>query len=202
MNKKEANQITGGLSKPSKMPGYAYNIPATRCKVGAKLAKVPGSVCHGCYALKGRYRFSNVKEALERRYQAAMNNKDWVFGMVYLINTSKKKEFRWHDSGDIQSAEHLQRIFQVCELTPEVKHWLPTREAGILSTIKADAVPSNLIIRLSATKVDGPAPKSWPWTFTVVTAGASCPAPQQGNQCKDCRACWDKKVKNVSYGKH
>jgi len=202
MNKKEANQITGGLSKPSKMPGYAYNIPATRCKVGAKLVKVPGSVCHGCYALKGRYRFSNVKEALERRYQAAMNNKEWVFGMVYLINTSKKKEFRWHDSGDIQSAEHLRRIFQVCELTPEVKHWLPTREAGILSTIKAEAVPSNLIIRLSATKVDGPAPKSWPWTSTVVTAGASCPAPQQGNQCKDCRACWDKKVKNVSYGKH
>ena len=202
MNKKEANQITGGLSKPSKMPGYAYNIPATRCKVGAKLVKVPGSVCHGCYALKGRYRFSNVKEALERRYQAAMNNKQWVFGMVYLINTSKKKEFRWHDSGDIQSADHLQRIFQVCELTPDVKHWLPTREAGILSTIKPEAVPSNLIIRLSATKVDGPAPKSWAWTSTVVTSGASCPAPQQGNQCKDCRACWDKKVKNVSYGKH
>ena len=160
MNKKEAIQITGGLSKPSKMPGYAYNIPATRCKVGAKLVKVPGSVCHGCYALKGMYRFSNVKEALERRYQAAMNNKEWVFGMVYLINTSKKKEFRWHDSGDIQSADHLQRIFQVCELTPDVKHWLPTREAGILSTIKPEAVPSNLIIRLSATKVDGPAPKS------------------------------------------
>ena len=135
MNKKEANQITGGLSKPSKMPGYSYNIPAARCKVGAKLAKVPGSVCHGCYALKGRYRFRNVKEALERRYQAAMNNPNWIHGMVYLIQVSKKKEFRWHDSGDIQSLEHLLRIFQVCELTPEVKHWLPTREAVILSTI-------------------------------------------------------------------
>jgi hypothetical protein len=202
MNKKEAIKITGGLSKPSKMPGFAYNLPATRCKVGSKLAKVKGSVCHGCYALKGRYRFPNVKEALERRYKQAMTNKDWVFGMVYLINTSNKKEFRWHDAGDIQSAEHLQRIFQVCELTPSVKHWLPTRESVILSNINADDVPDNLIIRLSASKVDGPAPKSWPWTSTVVTKGKTCPAAEQNNECKDCRACWDKSVKNVAYGKH
>ena len=202
MNKKETNQITGGLSKPSKMPGRSYNIPAARCKTGAKLAKIPGTVCHGCYALKGRYRFRNVQDALERRYQAAMTNSQWVFGMVYLIQSSKENVFRWHDSGDIQSKEHLKRIFQVCELTPEVRHWLPTREAGILSTIDAQSVPDNLIIRLSATKVDGPAPKSWPWTSTVVTAQASCPAPQQGNQCKDCRACWDKGVQNISYGKH
>jgi len=202
MNKKEAIKITGGLSRPSKMPGFAYNLPATRCKVGSKLAKVKGSVCHGCYALKGRYRFPNVKEALERRYKQAMTNKDWVFGMVYLINTSNKKEFRWHDAGDIQSAEHLQRIFQVCELTPSVKHWLPTRESVILSNINADDVPDNLIIRLSASKVDGPAPKSWPWTSTVVTKGKTCPAAEQDNECKDCRACWDKSVKNVAYGKH
>ena len=202
MNKKEAIKITGGLSRPSKMPGFAYNLPATRCKVGSKLAKVKGSVCHGCYALKGRYRFPNVKEALERRYKQAMTNKDWVFGMVYLINTSKKNVFRWHDAGDIQSLEHLQRIFQVCELTPSVKHWLPTRESVILSNINADDVPDNLIIRLSASKVDGPAPKSWPWTSTVVTKGKTCPAAEQDNECRDCRACWDKSVKNVAYGKH
>ena len=56
MLKKEARQITGGLSKPSKMPGPAHNLPAQACKTGAKLVKVPGSVCAGCYALKGRYR--------------------------------------------------------------------------------------------------------------------------------------------------
>ena len=41
MNASNRKIITGGLSKPSKMPGYAYNLPATECKVGAKLAKVP-----------------------------------------------------------------------------------------------------------------------------------------------------------------
>ena len=55
MLKKEAREITGGLSKPSKMPGPAHNLPAVACKTGAKLVKIPGSVCAGCYALKGRY---------------------------------------------------------------------------------------------------------------------------------------------------
>jgi hypothetical protein len=31
---------------------------------------------------------------------------------------------------------------------------------------------------------------------------ATCPAPSQGGKCGDCRACWDPKVKVVSYGKH
>ena len=47
MLKKEAKEITGGLSKPSKMPGPAYNLPAVNCITGAKLVKVPGSVCAG-----------------------------------------------------------------------------------------------------------------------------------------------------------
>ena len=67
MDKKELKEITGGLSKPSKMPGFSYNFPATRCITGSKLVKIPGSVCSGCYALKGRYRFSNVKNAMQRR---------------------------------------------------------------------------------------------------------------------------------------
>jgi len=69
MNKKEAIKITGGLSKPSKMPGPAFNLPAQACITGSKLVKIPGSVCSGCYALKGRYRFPNVKEALTRRLE-------------------------------------------------------------------------------------------------------------------------------------
>jgi len=42
------------------------------------------------------------------------------------------------------------------------------------------------------------------FTSTVVTdpSKATCPAPQQGNECKSCRACWDKKVKNVAYLAH
>ena len=98
MLKREAKKITGGLSKPSKMPGPAYNLPAWACKTGAKLRKVPGSPCYGCYAFKGRYNFSNVQLALKRRLEA-LESPLWVEAMVTLIKG--QEFFRWHDSGDI-----------------------------------------------------------------------------------------------------
>ena len=199
MLKKEAKKITGGLSKPSKMPGPAYNLPAWACKTGSKLRKVPGSPCYGCYAFKGRYNFSNVQQALRRRLEA-LESPLWVEAMVTLIKG--QEFFRWHDSGDIQSEQHLKNIFEVCKLTPETKHWLPTQEREYLKD--PEAVPANLIIRLSGSKIDGPSPKAWPWTSSVVTSSEArtCPAPEQGNSCGSCRACWDKSTPNVAYGKH
>ena len=144
----EAKKITGGLSKPSKMPGPAYNLPAYKCITGAKLAKVPGSVCAGCYALKGRYRFSNVREALDRRL-ASLQHPEWVDAMVTLIG--KQPYFRWHDSGDLQSSWHLKQIFEVCVRTPGTRHWLPTREVKFLKLLDPEAVPGNLTIRGSHT---------------------------------------------------
>jgi hypothetical protein len=201
MKAKELKEITGGLSKPSKMPGFSYNLPATRCITGSKLVKIPGSVCHGCYALKGRYRFSNVKNAMQRRLDA-INNPLWVHAMAASILETKTEFFRWHDSGDLQSLDHLKKIFEVCKLTPSIQHWLPTREASIIGCISPDQVPSNLIIRLSAHKVDGKAATFWPWTSTVVTSEKTCPAAEQDNKCKSCRACWDRSTANVAYGKH
>jgi hypothetical protein len=201
MNKDELKQITGGLSKPSKMPGFSYNLPATKCITGAKLVKIPGSVCSGCYALKGRYRFPNVKDAMQRRLDS-INHPLWIKAMATSILETKTGFFRWHDSGDLQSLDHLKKIFEVCNLTPGIQHWLPTRETSIIACIQADEVPKNLIIRLSAHKVDGKASTFWPWTSTVVTSEKTCPAAEQGNKCLDCRACWDRTISNVAYGKH
>ena len=198
MLKKEAKKITGGLSAPSKMPGPAFNLPAQAYITGSKLVKVPGSVCHGCYALKGRYRFPNVKEALQRRLAALMDPR-WVDAMVVLID--KEPFFRWHDSGDLQSVQHLKNIFEVCNRTSGTQHWLPTREVKFLP-LNFDAIPKNLIIRLSGHKIDKDAASFWPWTSTVVTAGRTCPAPDQNNECKDCRACWSRDTANIAYGKH
>ena len=66
MNKKEAKIITGGLSKPSKMPGHAYNLPAWRCKTGVKLQAVKNSVCAGCYCA----RCKNKRQATSHKLQA------------------------------------------------------------------------------------------------------------------------------------
>ena len=199
MLKKEARQITGGLSAPSKMPGPSNNLPATQCITGAKLAKIPGSVCHGCYALKGRYRFNNVKAAMARRLEA-LGHPDWIAAMTVLIKG--EPVFRWHDSGDLQSPEHLKAIFEVCKNTPETRHWMPTREARFLKLMDPDVIPKNLIIRFSSHMVDQQPVGWWPWTSTVSTGGKTCPAKDQGNECKSCRACWDRNVSNVTYPKH
>ena len=201
MLKKEARKITGGLSKPSKMPGPAYNLPAWHCQTGAKLRKIEGTPCFGCYAMKGRYRFSNVRAALERRLDS-LDHPQWVTAMVALIKG--QPWFRWHDSGDIQSVEHLKNIFEVCKQTPDTKHWMPTREVKFLTLMDPAVIPSNLIIRISSHMIDQGPVKHWPWTSTVSTApeARTCPAPDQGNSCGSCRACWDRSTPNVCYGKH
>ena len=197
---KKAKEITGGLTHTSKMPGPSYNTPASRCITGAKLRKVPGSVCSSCYALKGNYkRFPKVEEALEKRFKS-LKRQAWVPAMVALI--TGHKYFRWHDSGDLQGPQHLKNIFEVCKATPGTQHWLPTREAGLMKFIDPDVIPKNLIIRISATKVDGLAPRWWPWTSTVSTEMKTCPAPDQGGKCRDCRSCWSRDIQNVTYAKH
>ena len=199
MKSSEAWKLVGGLSKPGKMPGWSIGIPAKECKTGSKLRAVKGSVCEDCYALKGCYVFKVVQDAQYRRLKA-IYTAPWVQAMAHLINSKKPDVFRWHDSGDVQDLEHLNKIYEVCRLTPSKRHWMPTREAWIKDHI--DRAPSNLVIRFSAPMIDQAAPASWPNTSTVVTVQATCPAPQQGNQCKDCRNCWNKEIKNISYGQH
>ena len=157
-----------------------------------KLQKVPGSVCAGCYAMKGRYRFRNVREALERRLDALQDPR-WVTAMVTLI--TGEKYFRWHDSGDIQGPKHLENIFEVCKRTPETRHWMPTRESWVKAFLPE--CPDNLCIRFSVPMVDQKPIESWPNVSTVISSdkpwfGLSskvCPAPTQNNECKDCRSC-------------
>ena len=199
MNTKEAWTLVGGLSKPSKMPGWSIGIPAKECKTGKKLRQIKNSVCEGCYALKGCYVFKVVQEAQYKRLEA-IQHPDWVLAMATLINSKKPDVFRWHDSGDVQDVQHLEKIFKVCELTPNKRHWMPTREAWIKDHMHK--APANLVVRFSSPMVDQGPVKSWANTSTVSTKSRSCPAPDNNNECGDCRACWDPLVKNIEYGKH
>jgi hypothetical protein len=199
MNTKEAWALVGGLSKPSKMPGWSIGIPAKECKTGAKLRQVKDSVCYECYALKGCYVFKVVQAAQYKRLEA-IKHPDWVQAMTTLINSKKPDVFRWHDSGDVQDLQHLEKIFEVCRATPAKRHWMPTREAWIKDHVTA--CPDNLIIRFSMPMIDQPAAGTWSHTSTVVTTGATCPAPKQDGKCGDCRRCWDKSIPNIAYGKH
>lgn len=210
---KQAEQIVGGFSKPSKMPGYCLSLSASRCNMGSKLRKVADSICSDCYACKGRYVFPGTKAAHERRFKA-LSHPQWIDAMVFAINkrATKYPEFRWHDSGDLQSLEHLEAIALVAGRTSTVKHWLPTKEYKVVRQYikKYGGFPPNLCVRLSAlTKGKkaswaGSAAVDLPTSTVDAFEGFRCPV-ENGEQTCDthgCRACWEKSVANVDYRAH
>lgn len=202
------NILGGGLTTTSKMPCKSFNLPAWECKTGSKLAKVKGTVCYDCYAMKGNYqRFPAIKQGQYKRLDALFNA-GWVDAMVNIIEKEKNNYFRWHDAGDIQSKNHFKNICDVAKKTPHILHWIPTREHKIVNDFVKDGntIPDNLIVRISATKVDGKPPSNAMHTSTVhkdkEAIGFACPSSLQDGKCQDCRACWDTSIKNISYKKH
>jgi hypothetical protein len=219
--KKAALSTVGSLSDTSKMPGKSWGINADRCITGKKLAKIAGSICSTCYANKGFYTlYPAVKRAQDARmaffeaselsasFNAVNNSHTWVGAMVKLVST--ESFFRWFDSGDLQSVEMLMAIVEVARATPNTRHWLATRERGIVKAWLAagNEWPSNLVCRISATYFDEiPANKLTPWSSmahkgTPMESAHNCPAPAQGGSCGDCRACWSSDVSLVTYHAH
>ena len=89
MKVKEARKITGSMTRTSKMPGLSYSLPAWECQVGSKLRAVKGSVCSGCYALKGNYtRYPAIKAAQYYRLQS-LRDPQWIPAMVAQIKRQK-----------------------------------------------------------------------------------------------------------------
>ena len=209
MNLTQAKRIVGSdLGKASKMPGYTIGISADHCNVGSKLAEIQGSVCAGCYAKKDNYQYPSVKVSHARRLDG-LTDPDWPEAMATLIRKRchAVRYFRWHDSGDVQNLDHLHAIVEVCQLTPEVRHWLPTHERALIKQFRAvfGPLPGNLEVRLSDAMVDAPAPRSKAWHTSGVTTDpdkATCRAFENNGKCGACRKCWDPTIERVVYLQH
>jgi hypothetical protein len=208
LSKTEALSICGSLSRPGKMPGYAYSLPAQQCRIGSFLQQLPRAICAHCYALHGRYVFPAVRRAMEKRLES-ISDPRWVEAVGTLIDRSGEKHFRWHDSGDLQGLEHLRKIITVSWNLPWVKFWLPTREYQTIEAYRRmrGIIPPNLCIRYSAHLIDGPAPLHYGLPVSTVSShrgktapGAyRCKAARHGNTCGRCRACWDSRVRIVDF---
>jgi hypothetical protein len=211
--RKAAYAVIGSLSDTSKMPGKSWGISASLCNTGAKLAKIPGTVCSDCYAMKGFYAMMpSVKLAHTTRLEAWRADRlAWCQAMVQLI--TGQETMRWFDSGDLQSAEMLRDILAVVARTPGTKHWIATREVGIVRDVLASGIPlpDNVVIRMSASFPDDLRIPGLELTGNgalvhssapATDSAYSCPAPSNGGKCGDCRACWSRTVKLVSYHSH
>lgn len=131
--------------------------------------------------------------------------------------------FRWHDSGDLRGLWHLENIVEVCWNTPNVRHWLPTREYDVVSAFLASGgtFPDNLCVRLSGHMIDQDPvlppelvgfPTSTVSSVSLIGTGfqlvegkgsVECRAVEaRDNKCGSCRACWHREVRNISYPQH
>ena len=216
-NVKEAEAIIGGLSQTSKMPGLSYSIDPRACKTGSKLRQDPDSPCSKCYAMKGRYGFPNVRNALERRLKT-ITDPEWVNAMVAVLIKKMKPEvpyFRWFDAGDIQNRRHFRKMMKIATMLPWINFWLPTQEHDM---IKDEDVPENVTVRISEKHYGFKKTRKWPTTSSVArkvykdawpdlveqnTAKRwHCPAPLQEGECKSCRACWKSNIEHTIYLEH
>ena len=209
---KHAKEFGNVSTNNTKMGTTTYAIDAFACKVGSKLAKNPNTPCHGCYARK----LQKLRPSVDQGWKLNLSKwlqadpKLWSKAMAFQINRYNTDGYhRWFDSGDLQSLEMLQAIVEVCELTPTIKHWLPTQERAMIKQFKANGgtVPHNLVIRVSASLLDGDMPSGADNGSQVFTKGSDpkgfeCKARHNNNACGPCKACWTKSVKLVSYPKH
>lgn len=205
--------MTAKLSHTSKLPCPSWSIPAWHTCPGAKGADgKPVEACSKCYALQGRYNFPNVRKS--RDY----NRKDWqregwVNEMIELLKD--EPFFRWFDSGDLYTKRLGQKMLQICEGTPNTKHWIPTRSwkipelepiLGALSSME------NVVVRSSEDRIDYD-----PWTVRnehrsmIITKPEDyepgrgrvlCTAYRRQGKCGPCRACWSKRIHTIQYPIH
>lgn len=197
------------LSKTSKLDGIlSWSLQA--------LETCPGSVnpdgslvpaCSGCYATTGNYVFDNVK-APRLANRLDWERDDWVSDMVAALESSRY--FRWFDSGDMYSLGLAEKMLQVMQATPWVKHWLPTRMAKFpkFSNViqRMQALP-NVMVRFSSDNIDGTFDARHgsviiPDADSVPDGATLCRAYEHEGTCNGCRACYDKAIPVIAYPAH
>lgn len=209
------------LTQTSKMPGPSWSLPAHKA-----CPRANGTICDSCYAAKGCYQYSTTRNAQNVRFRWTVESLrtaeglfSWIDTMVAAIQETGCEYFRVHDSGDMFSARYAQAWLEVCLRLPHVKFWIPTRAwqqpAGplpvfdpLLNTLRQLAALPNVTVRPSALNFGDLAPAvaglhaGSTAGFPDVFRAKQCPARNQGNQCGDCRACWEERDTPISYCRH
>jgi hypothetical protein len=140
------------------------------------------------------------------------NLSEWTANMTELLSrkyarkSASEKYFRWHDSGDLRSVEHLSAIVEIAKNLPDIHFWLPSKEYAIVrQSLRNLEIPSNLVIRMSAPMIGQEVFSAGIFTnaSTVGTGkGFQCEAYSRDGKCGPCRACWDTEIPSIDYPQH
>ena len=196
------------ISVTSKLDGIrSWSLQALDTCPGSKSSD--GSLvdaCKGCYATTGNYNYPNVK-APRLHNREDWQRGSWVDDMVKALDSDRY--FRWFDSGDMYAIGLAEKMLEVMQRTPWVKHWLPTRMYKFTKfqaiIDKMDAL-DNVVVRRSSDSIVGEVLDA-PWSSTIATSFDAdnikvCEAYQHEGKCNGCRACWDKSISTIGYIAH
>ena len=199
------------ISVTSKLDGIrSWSLEALdTCPASKQADGTLVDACKGCYATTGNYRFPNVK-APRIENKLDWQRLDWTDDMVKMLESDRY--FRWFDSGDMYALPLAEKILEVMQRTPWIKHWLPTRMhkfpkfKTVLSEMKA---LDNVSVRFSSDSVQGEYIQGLHGSVIVPDASYSlsddvslCRAYENAGKCNGCRACYDKNVPVIAYPAH
>ena len=199
------------ISKVSKLDGIrSWSLQAIDTCPGSKIRGSDDLVdaCKTCYATIGNYNFPNVKEPRAINLDA-WKDANFVGDMVSAIGNDPY--FRWFDSGDMYHIGLARKILRIMELTPNTRHWMPTRMSKFPKFARVieqmQALP-NVMVRFSSDSVMGEFEPGLHGSTIIPTAEHAtddmsvCRAYENNGKCSGCRACWNKNVPVIAYVAH
>ena len=198
------------LSKTSKLDGIlSWSLQAIdTCPGSIESPGVLVDACKGCYATTGNYNYPNVK-APRLSNREDWQRIDWADDMVKGLDSSRY--FRWLDSGDMYTLALAEKILEVMQRTPWVKHWLPTRMGKFpkfRQVLQAMQALENVSVRFSSDSINGQFIPGTHGSVIVATPSNAtaemtlCEAYGRGGKCDGCRACWNKDIPLIAYPAH
>lgn len=159
--------------------------------------------CSGkCYAMRGRFRYPIVREAMENNLNIYKEDPRRYFSEIQSAISDgivSYSYFRWHAAGDIVDDEYLRGMVRVALNLPSTQFLAFTKKYEMINDyVRAgNAIPSNLNIVFSAwgqLKFDNP------YNFPVAYVRFKDPvsnmniprdAEECSGNCTTCLKCWE-----------
>ena len=168
-----------------------------------------------CYALKGRYRFRNVKERHLHNYNAYLENpKEYFSAIKKEINNGliSYSYFRWHASGDIVDEQYFSGMVEVAKSLPRTSFLAFTKKFELVNSYieSGGTIPENFHIVFSAWgdnfRIENP--YQFPVAYVRfpdenLNKSIPCTASECSGDCTTCLQCWNiKSGESVVFNKH
>lgn len=185
---------------------YGFNLPArVSCPGVEERMKDPRAICNFCYAHASCWQFKKPKEIIYRnlKYVTTHPAPEINAALLRVLNEipdGQNRYFRFFGSGDIVNKELMDALYKTAWDMPHIKMWVPTQNLeayAILTSVYR--LPPNLTVRLTAMRVNDPAPGIGLTTYTDTCPPRHYPCP---GECEGCRVCWDKPKVPVAFKMH